>query len=80
MPKSVAQINKETGIVENFIIINEGDTMETHYLVEVPKPYTLMDDSFYVLTDVQIGETKWSEEKGFTDLEGKPVLKYLPAR
>lgn len=80
MTKKVAQVNKETGVVENFIVINEGDVMETHHLVEVPKPYKLLYGEFYVLTDVQIGTTKWSEEKGFTDLDGKPILKYFPAR
>jgi hypothetical protein len=70
MPKSVAKVNKETNIVENIIIIEDGDVIEGYYLVDIPKDYDSSWNVYVSRNNINIGDTKWFPNKGFVDLDG----------
>lgn len=80
MPKSVAKVNKETNIVENFIMIEDDETIEGYYLVDIPKSYKLMNGYYTAVYNININDTKWFPDKGFVDLEGNPVISFMRVR
>jgi hypothetical protein len=75
-PKKVAVVNRQTNIVENIIMINDGDVLDGYDLVDIPIGYTTLDNRFIVYYNINIGSTKWAAETGFTDLNGYSVLTY----
>ena len=69
-------VNRQTNIVENIIMVNDGDVLEGYDLINIPEEYTTLDNRFIVSYNIDIGITKWTSENGFTDLNGYPVLLY----
>lgn len=80
MTKRVAKVNKETNIVENFLMIEEGDNIEGYYLVDIPNNYKLINGYHMGVYNINIGDTKWFPDKGFTDLEGNPAISFVRVR
>ena len=76
IPKKAAVVNRQTNIVENIIMINDGDILQGYDLVDFPTGYTTLDNRFVVYYNINVGTTKWSAETGFTDLNGYSVLTY----
>lgn len=66
-----AQIDPETGIVTNVIIVNEGDLTDT--IIAIPYDVTKSNivDDIIAYMHVEAETTKWVGH--FTDLEGNPL-------
>lgn len=74
--KKVAVVNRQTNIVENIVMVNNGDVLEGYDLVNIPDNYTTVDKRFIVIHNIDVGVTKWSSDNGFTDLNGNPIVSY----
>lgn len=65
-----AWINLDTGIVENIILVTDIDLSKP----EIKKiPSEINSDNIEFFLPVSIDTTKWSDNLGFTDLNGQPL-------
>jgi hypothetical protein len=81
MSKTVAQVNSQTGIVENLIIVDDGDVMEGYLLIDIPNNfYSFYDKKYLISYNIIPHYTKWSAENGFTDLDGNSILTYMQVK